>query len=322
MWIVLTALGVFVGGGLALGGTLLIRNRRRRIKARRKVRVTLGKAAVAGVNKQRVRNRRKAANRAGWKAGLRTAAPWFFAGLKAGGAAFRDAKGDVLHPNQRIRTAGHAKSDKPGPWTKTTPKPGQPQGQGQPRQLERHSVTLLGGKPGSGQGQGGGSGHLCGARLKADLKRSCHNPVECPNHAPDCPEVIRCHFHRGAFGSGGGPRPKPRPMPQGKRSRQWRASDAPGGGQPQTGQGGRPGQPRSGQRVTNTASGQDSVPLQVGRVGGGGQVPQSPKPDQGGPVNVTNNVSDQARVGFQANEVNGDVSIDSKGRTRRRRLPR
>jgi hypothetical protein len=325
MWIVFTVLGVFVGGGAALGTTVLIRNKRKRIKARRKVRKGLGKLAVAGVNKQRVRNRKKRANRAGWKAGVKAAFPWLVAAGRAGSSAFRDAKGDVLHANQRIRTAGHAKSGKPGPYTKTTPKPGQ----GQPRQthdgpkqLERHSVVLNG--KGQTQGQGGGSGHLCGARLKADPKRSCHNPVDCPNHGPRCTEVIRCHFHRGAFGgSGGGPRPQARPMPQGQPPRPWKVGSGPSAGQPQ---GHRPGQPHgSGQQGhANTASGQDNVPFQVGQFGGGGgqPPPKMPKPDQGGSATYTNNVSDQARVGSQNNEIHGDVYFDSKGKPWPRRMPR
>lgn len=212
MWMLFTVLGVFVGGTVGLTATVFHPNKRKRIKWRRRIRRGLGKFAVFGANKQKARNRRKRANRAGWKAGVKAAFPWVVAAGRAGSSAFRDAKGDVLHPNQRIRTAGHAKSDKPGPYTKTTPKPGQPQ-RG-PKQLQRHSVVLNG--KGQTQGQGDGSGHLCGARLKADPKRSCHNPVECPDHSPDCTEVIRCHFHRGSFGSGGGPHPRPG-MPKARR---------------------------------------------------------------------------------------------------------
>lgn len=227
MWIVFTVLGVFVGGTVGLTATVFHPNKRKRVKWRRRIRRGLGKFAVFGVNRQYARNRRKAANRAGWAAGLKAAFPWLVAAGRVGSSAFRDAKGDVLHPNQRIRTAGHAKSDKPGPWTKTTPKPGQSQGQGQPRQLERHSVTLRGRKAGSGQGQGGGSGHLCGARWKTDPKRTCERPVDCPDHTPDCARVIRCFQHPEKFGvSGGGPRPKPRPMPQGQPPKAWKVSDA------------------------------------------------------------------------------------------------
>jgi hypothetical protein len=310
MWIVFTVLGVFVGGGVALTATAFHPNKRKRVKWRRRIRRGLGKFAVFGYTRQRARNRKKRANRAGAGAAAKAMFPWLVAAGRAGSSAFRDAKGDVLHPNQRIRTAGHAKSHKPGPYTKTTPKPGQGQpGQTHdgPKQLQRHSVVLGGKGQGRPKGQGGGSGHLCGAPWKSDPKKRCQEPVTCPNHGPNCDEVIRCWRHAGSFGPKGHKlreRPQARPMPQGHR----------------------PGQPRgSGQQGhTNTASGQEQVPFQVGQFGGGGgqPPPKMPKPDQGGSVTFNNNVSDQARVGSQNNEIHGDVYFDSKGKPWPRRMPR
>lgn len=337
MWILFTVLGVLVGGTVGLTATVLHPNKRKRIKWRRKIRRGLGKFAVFGYRKQLVRNRNKAANRAGWKAGSAAAVPWLIAAGRAGRSAFRDAKSDVLHPKGTGPKARPA-----GPGAKPRSKPGPSQARG-PKQLERHSVVLGGKGPqsqdqsqrrgggpgcrscghaqsdhlpsrlGPGQcgscqcrrfvrtaGDGSGTGHLCGAKLKADPKRSCTQPVECPDHGPDCKLEIRCRFHPRTFGgTGGGPKPRPQGRP----------------GSPQPRPQGQPtAQPR---RVTSTASGNDTVPFQVGQVGGsGGRAPRKrQRPNGGGKPQVTNHVGDQARVGFQANEIHGNVNIDGRGRS-------